>query len=119
MSTGFLKAPLLAVIFAGLLGLYGPTALAEVDDLGKKVQQCEALFKQAHSPDVSQKEAREAEQKHFKLMIEILGEMNARNAAQEEMSSEQMKDNMRVMGRLLEMLARRSVPNTTAPSYLY
>lgn len=73
--------------------------------LHKKLEQCEAAFEQARSGKLSQEEAWKARREHKKLAKEILAILNKRNADISTISNEEILENLRVMGRLLEMLA--------------
>ncbi len=71
----------------------------------KKLTQCEAAFDLAQSGKLSQKEAWLARREHKKLASEILADLNERNAKLSTISNEEILSNLKVMGRLLEMLA--------------
>ena len=73
--------------------------------LEKKLEQCEMAFEQAQSGKLSQEEAWKARREHKKLAREILADLNRRNAQITTISNEEILNNLRVMGRLLEMLA--------------
>jgi hypothetical protein len=73
--------------------------------MGKKLEQCEAAFEQAQSGKLSQAEAWKARREHKKLAREILDGLNKRNAELTTISNEEILNNLRVMGRLLAMLA--------------
>jgi len=75
------------------------------DQLHKKLDQCEAAFEKMQSGKLSQEEAWKARREHKKLASEILATLNKYNAEISEISNEEILENLRVMGRLLEMLA--------------
>ncbi len=80
-------------------------SFADSFPLEAKLKQCEMAFDQAQSGKLSQAEAWKARRKHKKLAQEILADLNERNAKITTISNEEMLNNLRVMGRLLEMLA--------------
>jgi hypothetical protein len=71
----------------------------------EKLKQCEMAFEQAQSGKLSQAEAWKARREHKKLAREILASLNKQNAEITTISNEEILNNLRVMGRLLEMLA--------------
>jgi len=87
-----------AVFFSG-------SSFATGFPMEKKLEQCEAAFEQAQSGKLSQEEAWKARREHKKLAQEILASLNKRNARITTISNEEVLNNLRVMGRLLEMLA--------------
>ncbi len=108
-----------AVIAGFSLNVYAGSSL-----LDEKLNQCQMAFDKAHSGELSQAEAGKARLKHMELMREILADLNKRNAAVdtasgEVLSQQEILDNLRLMGRLLEMLAINHHGTTTEWSYLY
>ncbi len=73
--------------------------------LHKKLEQCETAFEQAQSGKLSQEDAWKARREHKKLAKEILATLNKQNAKISSISNEEILENLKVMGRLLEMLA--------------
>ncbi|HEB57040.1 MAG TPA: hypothetical protein ENI98_12210 [Gammaproteobacteria bacterium] len=92
-----------AIMFSGVT--YAGQSGIHNGDLHKKLEQCEAAFNQAQSGKLSQEEAWKARREHKKLAREILAALNKRNAEISTISNEEILENLRVMGRLLEMLA--------------
>ena len=104
------KQLLSALILSGSMFLSGNVIGGDKFPMEDKLQQCETAFKNAHSGKISQAGAYEARLEHRKLMLEILGNINLRNTeistkSGEVMSNEEIVNNFKVMGRLLEMLA--------------
>lgn len=104
------KQLMFVLILSGAMVLSGNIIAGEKFPMEDKLQQCEMAFKNAHSGKISQAGAYEARIEHRKLMLEILGNINLRNTeistkSGEVMSNEEIVNNLRVMGRLLEMLA--------------
>ncbi len=109
MKTLSPKHLLSVVILSGAVAFAG-NAAAENFPLHNKLQQCEAAFEKMQSGKLSQAEAWRARKQHKKLMMEILQQLNQRNAevntaAGEVLSNEEILNNFKVMGRLLAMLA--------------
>jgi len=99
-------------------------AMAGKFDLDGKLKQCEAAFKKAHSGEMSQAVAAKARTQHMKLVLEILDNLNKRNAAVsletgETLTQKEIVNNFRVMGRLLEMMATDHSTATTEWNYVY
>ena len=104
------KQLLSAAILSGSILLSGNVIASEKFSMEDKLQQCEAAFKNSHSGNISQSSAAEARSEHRQLMLEILENMNMRNTeistkTGDVMSNEEIVNNLRVMGRMLEMLA--------------
>lgn len=81
-------------------------------------------FEKAHSGEMSQAEAAKSQSEHRKLMLEILENMNKRNTeistkTGEAMSNEEIVNNFRVIGRLLEMMAVELQPQKAPWNYAY
>ena len=102
---------LLSVLsISGIIFISSNVLAAEIYPMEAKLKQCEIAFKEAHSGDLVLSEAVMARQKHMKLVMEILEELNRRNAEisvtkGESLTQKDIVDNFHVMGRLLEMLA--------------
>ena len=104
------------LILSGTMALSGNIIAGEKFPMEDKLQQCEMAFKKAHSGNTSQDVGSEARIEHRKLMLEILENINLRNTeistkSGEGMSNEEIVNNLRVMGRLLEMLAIMHEPS--------
>jgi len=98
-----------ALVLSGAILISG-NSFAEGYPMQEKLQQCEAAFEQMHSGKMSQADAWHARKQHKKLVIEILDNLNKRNAnvsiaTGEVLSGEEILNNFKVMGRLLAMLA--------------
>jgi hypothetical protein len=96
----------------------GPLSLQE------KLNQCQTAFDKAHSGDLTQAEAAKARREHVVLAREILEDLNKRNAAVDTasgkvLSQQEILDNLRVMGRLLEMLVIDHQGTVPEWSYVY
>jgi hypothetical protein len=90
--------------------------------LEMKLKQCEIAFQNAHSSTMSQAEAAKARRDHAQLVREILQELNKRNAAVDDkhgktLSQDEILNNFRVMGRMLEMIASDHQPASLEWSY--
>lgn len=90
--------------------------------LHDKLQRCEAAFEKMQSGKLSQAEAWRARKEHKKLVLEILQDLNKRNAAVdtktgEVLSNEEILNNFKVMGRLLVMLAAEHPSETDEWGY--
>ncbi len=96
---------LLSVIILSVAVFSAGSSFAAGFPMEKKLEQCEAAFVQAQSGKLSQEEAWKARREHKKLAQEILASLNKRNATLSTISNEDILNNLRVMGRLLEMLA--------------
>ncbi len=92
-----------AVFFTGLF--YVNSSHANDFPMHDKLEQCEAAFDQAQSGKLTQEEAWIARREHKKLAKEILISLNKRNAEIKTISNEEILNNLKVMGRLLEMLS--------------
>ena len=104
------KQLLYVLILSSSMFLSGNVIAEEKFPMEDKLEQCEMAFKKAHSGNISQYAAYEARYEHRKLMLEILENINLRNAeistkSGEVMSNVEIVNNFKVMGRLLEMLA--------------
>ncbi|GEM_PF-1671946 len=104
-------------------GLAGQVAQADDYPLKEKLAQCEAQFKAAHSKNMTREQAARARQKHFQLMVEILDHLNQQNMASvdagKNLSPEQVTENIRVMGHLLEMMAKDHIGPKLEWDYTY
>lgn len=95
---------------------------AEEFPLAEKLQQCEAVFAQMHSGNLSQEKAWKMRRQHKKQVKEILAHLNKRNheamtSQSGEMSARQMTENLVVIGSLLEMLAAENLRVTDEWGY--
>ena len=103
------KQLLSIVVLSGSVTLTG-NSMADDFPLHSKLQQCETAFEKMQSGELSQAEAWRARKQHKQLVMEILDQLNRRNAAVdtatgEILSNEEILNNFKVMGRLLAMLA--------------
>lgn len=118
-----LSSIVLAATMAGLLGLNSNSLSAADFPIEEKLQQCEAAFKASRSETATRAEAAKARQSHFKLMVEILQNLNDQNVAAVDqnrpLSPKELTNNIRVMGHLIEMLAADHVAPTADWSYVY
>lgn len=94
-----------AVVFMSSPGFATGNSLMEAN-----LQKCEAAFKKAQSGYMTQADAWRARKEHKVLVREILSNLNKRNSevsieTGEVLSNEEVLNNFKVMGRLLEMLA--------------
>ena len=96
---------LLSVLVLSTAVFFTGSSFAAGFPMEKKLEQCETAFEHAQSGKLSQEEAWKARREHKKLAQEILAGLNKRNAEITTISNEEMLNNLRVMGRLLEMLA--------------
>ncbi len=99
-----------ALLLSGAVLISGNVLAAEKFDIDAKLEQCRAAYNDAHSGKMSVAEAGRAQQKHMKLMQEILKNLNKRNSKASLKTGEALTDaeiiqNLRVMGHLLEMIA--------------
>jgi hypothetical protein len=101
----FTSGQWLAVVVLSAAVFFTGSSFASGFPMEKKLEQCEAAFEQAQSGKLSQKEAWVKRREHKKLAREILDDLNKRNAEITTISNEEILNNLRVMGRLLEMLA--------------
>jgi len=101
----FSSRQLLSVLVLSTAVFFTGSSFAAGFPMEKKLQQCEMAFEQAQSGKLSQAEAWKARREHKKLAQEILAGLNKRNAEITTISNEEILNNLRVMGRLLEMLA--------------
>jgi hypothetical protein len=88
----------------------------------KEMNELEALYKTAVSKKVSQGEAEQARQKMVKLSRHLLRHLNERNASADikggdALSSTEILLNIRVMGRLLDILVADALPHEDDWSY--
>jgi hypothetical protein len=96
---------LLSVVVLSVAVFFTGSSFASGFPMEKKLEQCEAAFEQAQSGKLSQKEAWIKRREHKKLAREILDDLNKHNAEISTISNEEILNNLRVMGRLLEILA--------------
>ncbi|HHO68305.1 MAG TPA: hypothetical protein ENK12_04660 [Gammaproteobacteria bacterium] len=119
-----LISAVLATALALPIGIASQAARAGDDyPLKEKLAQCEAQFKAAHSKNMTREQAAKARQKHFQLMVEILDHLNQQNMATADagknLSPEQVTENIRVMGHLLEMMAKDHIGPKLEWDYTY
>ncbi len=105
-----MKNQLLSAVMLSAAVMLPATAMADDFPLHTKLQQCEAAFEKMQSGKLSQAEAWRARKEHKRLTLEILKELNQRNASVdtatgEVLSNQEVLNNFKVMGRLLAMLA--------------
>lgn len=107
-----------------LLGavLLSTNGLAADYPFEEKLQQCQAAFEKMHSGDLSQEEAWNMRREHKKLVQEILSSLNRHNHAilnseDPAMSSDEILNNLVVIGSLLEMLATENLRRTDEWGY--
>ena len=100
-----LTKQLLSVFVLSSFVFFSGSSFAAGFPMEKKLEQCEAAFEQAQSGKLSQAEAWKARREHKKLARELLDGLNQRNAKLTTISNEEILNNLRVMGRLLAMLA--------------
>jgi hypothetical protein len=92
-----------AVFFTGLF--FAGDSFANDFPLHDKLEKCEAAFDKMQSGKLTQEEAWIARREHKKLAREILASLNKRNASLTTISNEEVLNNLKVMGRLLEMIS--------------
>ncbi len=118
-----LSSFVMAFAISSLLALSSTNLFAADYPLEKKMQQCETAFKAMRSKTSTREEAAKARTKHFTLMVEILKNLNDANVkaadAGRPLSPKELSNNVRVMGHLLEMLAKDHMAETPEWSYLY
>ena len=114
---------LFAFAISSVLALGSHNLSAAEYPIDKKLEQCDAAFKAMHSKTATREEAAKARVKHLTLMIEILKNLNDANvkAADEgrPLTPEELSRSVRVMGHLVEMLAKNHMAATPEWSYLY
>lgn len=96
---------LLSILVLSTAVFFTGNSFAGSPAIEKKLELCEVAFEQAQSGKLSQKEAWIAKREHKKLAGEILASLNKQNAKATTISNEEILSNLRVMGRLLEMLS--------------
>ena len=111
MKKSYRKQLLSVLILSGAVFISGSSFAAENLSMDAKLKKCETAFDMAHSGKLTQSEARKAREDHIKLTLEILADLNKRNAevstaTSEVLSDQEILNNFKVMGRLLEMLAK-------------
>jgi len=118
-----LKSALTVTALVLSLGLGSQSVQAEKYPLQQKLQQCEQQFKASRNKSATREQAAKARVTHFKLMLDILEHLNDQNTALvdqgKSLSSEAVTENIRVMGHLLEMLAKEQFEPQAEWSYLY
>ena len=111
MKKLYKKKLLSVLVLSGVFFISGSSLAAGNFPMEAKLEQCEMAFNKAHSGELTQLEARKARRQHMSLVQEILANLNKRNAdvsiaTGEVLSDEEIINNFKVMGRLLEMLAK-------------
>jgi len=119
------KLSLFVIAFAisSLLALSSHSLLAAEYPLDQKLKQCEAAFTASHSKTATREQAGKSRAKHLGLMVEILEHLNKANVKATEagrpLSPKELSNSTRVMGHLLEMLAKDHMTPTPEWSYVY
>lgn len=124
MNTKPITRLLTLLVIPAVVAGFSMNAHAGSLSLEEKLNQCQMAFDKAHSGDLNQAEAAKARREHMKLVREILADLNKRNAnvdtaGGEVLSQQEILNNLRVMGRLLEMLATDQQRATIDWSYTY
>lgn len=96
---------LLSILVLSAAVFFSGSSFAAGFPMEEKLERCEAAFEQAQSGKLTQKEAWIARREHKKLARELLNDLNKQNAKISTISNEEILNNLRVMGRLLEMLS--------------
>ena len=113
----------IAFAISGILALGSHNLSAAEYPLQQKLEQCETAFKQSRSKTVTREQAAKARAKHFGLMVKILQHINDANvkAADEgrPLTPEELSNSVRVMGHLVEMLAKDHMAPRAEWSYVY
>ncbi len=114
---------LISSIFTGCLAFGSPSLSAEEYPMMEKLKQCEAAFKASRNKTATREEAGKSRTMHIKLMVEILQKLNEQNVeAVDEgrvLAAEELSNNVRVMGHLIEMLAVDHMAPAYDWSYVY
>ncbi len=114
---------LIATAFAAFMALGSRPLFAEEYPLAEKLQQCETAFKESRSKTATREDAAKARTRHIKLMVEILQHLNEQNVAAVDedrvLTPEELSNNVRVMGHLIEMLAVDHMTPKYDWSYVY
>ena len=118
------KRLLSVLVLSATFFISGNGSSAEIFPLEAKLKQCEIAFIKAHSGESTLADAVMARKKHMKLVMEILQELNKRNTevgthSGESLTQNEILNNFRVMGRLLEMLAANHQEPTTLWDFAY
>ncbi len=99
-----------AIAFALTISFTGNVAWAGEYPMQQKLKQCEAQFKISRDKNITRNEASIARSKHLNMMVDILQHLNDQNMAKsnrnEPLSPQVVIENFRVMGHLLQMLAK-------------
>lgn len=124
MNTKSITRLLTVLIIPIMIAGFSMNVSAKPLSLDEKLDQCQMAFDKANSGDLSQTDAAKARREHMTLVREILMDLNKRNAAVdtaggEVLSQQEILDNLRVMGRLLEMMAINHQRTTPEWSYVY
>ena len=124
MNTKSITRLLTILVIPAVIAGFSMNVHAGSSSLDEKLNQCQMAFDKAHSGDMSQAEAAKARRDHMTLVREILEDLNKRNAAVntasgEVLSQQEILNNLRVMGRLLEMLVIDHQGTIPEWSYVY
>ena len=97
---------------------------AYTDTVNKEIDKLETLYRTANSKKVTQGEAEQARQTMVKLSRHLLRHLNERSASidlveGDTLSSAEILLNIRVMGRLLDVLVADALPHEDDWSYVY
>ena len=92
--------------------------------VNKEINKLETLYRTATSKKITQGEAEQARQKMVKLSRHLLQHLNERSASLnleegDTLSSTEILLNIRVMGRLLDVLVADALPHEDDWSYVY
>ena len=107
--SGRLLNALLTATFAGFLGLGSHSLAAAEYPFTEQLKQCETALKASRNPNLSQAEGAKEREKHFKMVIDIVKNLNKQSiAAANEgraLTPEELSIQTRVMGHMIHMLA--------------
>lgn len=100
---------LLTATLAGFLGLGSHSLAAAEYSFMEQLKQCETALKASRNPSLSQADGAKEREKHFRLVIDILKNLNEQSiAAANEgraLTPEELSIQTRVMGHMIHMLA--------------
>ncbi|VAW78345.1 hypothetical protein MNBD_GAMMA15-384 [hydrothermal vent metagenome] len=112
-----------AFAISSLLALGSPGLSAAEYPIDEKLKQCETAFKAMQSKTATREQASKARVKHLELMVDILNNLNTANVkavdAGRSLTAKELSNNVRVMGHLVEMLAKDHMTPEQEWSYLY
>lgn len=113
----------IAFAISGILALSSHKLSAAEYPLEQKLEQCEAAFKASRDKSATREQAAKSHAKHLNLMVEILEHINEINVkAVDEgrpLTAEELSNSVRVMGHLVEMLAKDHMAPTYEWDYVY